>query len=924
MNVHMPVRENAGKKNNKSRILDKIAIIVFVVSLLAVVAIEIQLNNSTEYMRNRRTNITHLESHLEHINAVEWMALAEENFGPETEAEIAKTRDEINAILANLANSEEQQQIRNLYNDYIAASEEEFKLLVQGKKEEAMKVDRERVDPAFKTLLSTVQETNEEISAAIESGIWMSYRNSAFTIVLAVMVVLILLWKFNQSRRAEEQINAVNFELQKANMLQKQAEGILLQWMQLEKLITSLSTQFINCTLQEIDAQINYSLQLVGEFTGVDRCYTFLLTDDGETMNNTHEWCAPGVESQIEGRKNILVDSIPWFKEQTRDLGFIYIPDVSDLGPEAKAERGILTNRQIRSHLLVPVIYEKTLKGFLGFDTVQEKKVWSREDISSLGIVGEIIATALMRRKSEELLFASEERFRATFEQAAVGVVHADLDGRWLLVNQKFCDMVGYTKEEAVKLSFGDITHPDDLGNDLEHVARLQSGEITVFSIDKRYLRKDGSLVWVNLTVSLVRESSGEPMYYIGVIQDITDRKHAENLIQEQKEFSENLLQNLTVPAFVLSPEHKVLIWNKACEHLTGLRENEIIDTDLHWKGFYDHKRPCIADIIIDANAEKLPTLYTSYGTSNIISDGLSAESWFPDVGGQQRYMVADSAPIRDSRGDLVAAIQTLHDFTAWKLAEQVISKENERVIKDLQLANIVQSSLFPRKLPTLSGVAVAASSWPAKEIGGDYCDLFVTKDQRLGIGIGDVMGKGIPAALFGTMAYAFVRNDAGQAKSPSELLNRLNRDMFHQLEFSGQFMTFFYGVYDSATGELRYSNAGQNKPVVFRARSGECETLDTKNFYLGGRHDASYKEGYTYLFPGDIVLFYTDGLIEGKNSAKEEFGIERFTAVLKEYSVVDPASIGEMITSEFMEFMSDETPSDDVTFIVLKVNYVS
>ncbi len=127
----------------------------------------------------------------------------------------------------------------------------------------------------------------------------------------------------------------------------------------------------------------------------------------------------------------------------------------------------------------------------------------------------------------------SEIHFRKTFEQAAVGMAHVAPDGRWLRVNQKLCQMVGYSQRELLKKTFQEITYPDDLEPDLEYVRQLLSGEIENYSLEKRYIRKDNSLIWINLTVSLFRNPMGEPKYFICVIENIQKRKNLE-LSQEQ------------------------------------------------------------------------------------------------------------------------------------------------------------------------------------------------------------------------------------------------------------------------------------------------------------------------------------------------------------------------------------------------------
>jgi len=131
------------------------------------------------------------------------------------------------------------------------------------------------------------------------------------------------------------------------------------------------------------------------------------------------------------------------------------------------------------------------------------------------------------RKLAEQALAESESAFRASFHQAAVGMAQVGLDGSWVRVNQRLCDIVGYPAEELLRLSFQEITYPDDLGADLESVGRVLSGEIDSYSLEKRYIRKDQSLVWINLTVGLVRESSDAPAYFVSVVEDITERKHA-------------------------------------------------------------------------------------------------------------------------------------------------------------------------------------------------------------------------------------------------------------------------------------------------------------------------------------------------------------------------------------------------------------
>jgi PAS domain S-box-containing protein len=197
-------------------------------------------------------------------------------------------------------------------------------------------------------------------------------------------------------------------------------------------------------------------------------------------------------------------------------------------------------------------------------------RLWFRASSSPIyDEEGRIVAGVLLlheiteQKQAEEELREREERFRATFEQAAVGIAHTALDGRWLMVNQKLCDFLGYTREELLEKTFEEITHPDDLEPNLEYRRQLLAGEIGSFSMEKRYVRKDGSIVWGNLTASLGREPSGEPGYVIHVIEDITDRKRTEEELQESSRRIENIFESITDEFFALDREWRYAYINE-------------------------------------------------------------------------------------------------------------------------------------------------------------------------------------------------------------------------------------------------------------------------------------------------------------------------------------------------------------------------
>jgi len=139
------------------------------------------------------------------------------------------------------------------------------------------------------------------------------------------------------------------------------------------------------------------------------------------------------------------------------------------------------------------------------------------------------------RKRAEEALRESEERFRSAFESAAIGMALVGLDGSWLEVNQPFSDLVGYSQGEMAGMSFQEITHPDDLDANLDRTRRLAAGEIPSYQMEKRYIHKAGHAVWGLLSASLVRDADGNPLYGIDQVQDITQRKRAEEALKQSE-----------------------------------------------------------------------------------------------------------------------------------------------------------------------------------------------------------------------------------------------------------------------------------------------------------------------------------------------------------------------------------------------------
>jgi PAS domain S-box-containing protein len=199
------------------------------------------------------------------------------------------------------------------------------------------------------------------------------------------------------------------------------------------------------------------------------------------------------------------------------------------------------------------------------------------------------------RKQVEEELRESEEQFRATFNQAGVGIGHLTPDGRWIRINRKYCDIVGYSEEKLKTMTIGDITHPDDLEASMKNFRLLQEGKIENYSLEKRYIHKNGSIVWVNLTASMVKDAFGNPRFAVGVIEDITPRKHAEESLCLSEARYRALYNDVPIMIFTVDADFMILSANQSCAGQLGYTVKELEGRSA-LEVFHEEDRPSVAE----------------------------------------------------------------------------------------------------------------------------------------------------------------------------------------------------------------------------------------------------------------------------------------------------------------------------------------
>ncbi len=257
--------------------------------------------------------------------------------------------------------------------------------------------------------------------------------------------------------------------------------------------------------------------------------------------------------------------------------------------------------------------------------------------------------------------------------------------------------------------------------------------------------------------------------------------------------------------------------------------------------------------------------------------------------------------------------------------------RKKERLDRELEIGADIQNRLLPRNCPTIEGIQLAARCKTASRVGGDYYDFIpagslgqtVDKSGRWGVTIGDVMGKGVPAGLIMTMTRGMLRAEVLNGHSPAKILQHLNRVMYADLENSNRFVTLFYSEYDPKTRILSYSNAAHNPPFVWRSATDTIGRLDTLGMLIGLDANTSYQDCQIQLFPGDLIIYYTDGFTEAANPMGVQFDeenlIQSFRWAALHYS--DPQEILTYLFDQVQEFVGIGNPNtDDMTLVVLRV----
>jgi phosphoserine phosphatase RsbU/P len=251
------------------------------------------------------------------------------------------------------------------------------------------------------------------------------------------------------------------------------------------------------------------------------------------------------------------------------------------------------------------------------------------------------------------------------------------------------------------------------------------------------------------------------------------------------------------------------------------------------------------------------------------------------------------------------------------RLYAELFNKE-ERLNKELEIAQGIQHGLFPEDCPRGEGWEASAHFLPARELGGDLYDFYELGEGRLGLAVGDVSGKGVPAALYGAFASGTVRARAFERREPADLMARVNRTL-RRRGVEGLFCTLAYALFDFRARTVRIASSGLPYPLHFRAATSRCKPIEVSGLPLGSFERSEYEETTVALAPGDVLVFHTDGVTDARRGG-EDYGLARLIRQVEEHAGRAAPKLGDRILADVHLFLGDKTPADDVTLVVVKV----
>jgi PAS domain S-box-containing protein len=540
------------------------------------------------------------------------------------------------------------------------------------------------------------------------------------------------------------------------------------------------------------------------------------------------------------------------------------------------------------------------------------ERFWAYEAISAIknrrGDITHFLSIAediSLRKHAEAALMESEERFRQMAEMAGEWLWEQNAEGYYIYSSAAVKKILGLSPDWVVGKHYTEFLTAHDKES-LKPNADLQR---PFYALTNHYRHRDGHPVITESTGLPIKDAAGQLLKWRGVDRDITARKHFEDALIDSEKRKRLIFETALSAIIIMDAYGIVSDWNPRAEKMFGWTREEAIGQPL-------------ADLIIPprfraGHRQGLQHfLYTGQGK---ILNRLTEHTAIRRDGSEFPVEFSVS-PLQV--GHVYEFSGFIHDITARKETEQKIRRAQVDLAiarNEIKIAQQIQSSLFPAAPLCTEHFEITGFCLPADQVGGDYYDYFYRDRQHVDMVVADVSGHSVGPALFMAETRSALRAQANWPGTPAQTLGVLNHLLFDDLNRADYFITLAYLQYDTVTGQLRHANAGHPPPLLLRNNGGQCEQLDADGLILGVRKQIAFQEKTVALAPGDIILLYTDGLVEAENADGEFFGTERVAEFFKSHTHLQPQAIIAAMLERLREFCRSDSFRDDITLLIFK-----
>ncbi len=537
------------------------------------------------------------------------------------------------------------------------------------------------------------------------------------------------------------------------------------------------------------------------------------------------------------------------------------------------------------------------------------------------------IRGAMERQHERVALIEEKDNYSGIFDHIVEGIFRTTTEGRYSLANIALARIYGYDTPAELMASITDIARRlyVEPGRRDEFVRLMQQSD-TLSGFESKIYRKDGNVIWISENCRAVRDGRGKLLYYEGTVEDITQRRQAEEALRGSESLYHSLVETMPQNVFRKDIEGRFTFANQQyCTHyhckleeILGKTDFDFFPRDLAEKYQKDDRRVMQTGQTYEFTEEHHP------------------------FGQEKRVTHVVKTPLYDAHGTIIGLQGMFWDVTEQVRAEEKIrrttaelaqSREELRVKNatmedNLRMAREIQAAMLPQQYPVFPGnVPPERSAFqfvhryqPAETVSGDFFSVSALSDNEASVFICDVTGHGVRAALVTAMIRALVEELKPLARDPGMFLRKLNSDLCSILKATGSPMltTAFYLVADRTTGVLRFANAGHPKPLLVRraAQSVEPLTAGQSQPALGLFDDPAYQTTETKITPGDLVMLFTDGLLEVQGLNEELYSQERMMLEVRNLLSKSNAEMFDKLIEAIREFAVSHEFEDDVCLV--------